>query len=150
MWVWWVCAIVPPWVFPESKIFSSGNFVAPKLFLVGILSVQKFFLFHSSFWPPVLFYLWQSCVDNTAACGKHDTWELEVRGVFWMLSVLDIELARNWRNWKSFFKEVNKEVNNQWNNRASCFVITICCYYEWRNPEEKRWIKLQLVQMKAG
>ena len=41
--------------------------------------------------------------------------------------------------------------NNQWNNSAGGFAITVYYCYEQRghNTDEKRWLKIQLVQMKA-
>ena len=45
----------------------------------------------------------------------------------------DLELTRNWKNQRGFYNEENTEycqsrkLNNQWNNRASSFAITI--YY---------------------
>ena len=40
-----------------------------------------------------------------------------------------------------------KDVNNQWSNRAGCFVMTIYHCYQWRDPntEKDRWLKKQNV-----
>ena len=73
----------------------------------------------------------------------------------WFLALLDVELAVNWRNMKDLFQvgniEQSRDLNNPWKNKACNFVITICYYYQWRcpNTEEKRWLKIQMVQMKA-
>ena len=89
------------------------------------------------------------------------TQELEVWGSALSpgsLAFLEEELTWNWCNWNGFFDEGNKEnyqsrnLNIQGNSKTSSFAITVYFYYEWKDPntEEKRCLKIKLLQMKAA